>query len=86
MGRHFLFPLGELAREIDIRNDAGRHVGFGSGAHVCAGQGLARLETTAMLKALIERVDHIELTGQPIGGINNIIRGYAQLPIRLTAA
>ena len=39
-----------------------------------------------ILKALIERVDHIELTGQPIGGINNIIRGYAQLPIRLTAA
>lgn len=71
---------------FDIRNDAGRHVGFGSGAHACAGQGLARLETTAMLKALIERVDHIELTGLPIWGINNIIRSYAQLPIRLVAA
>ncbi|TQK29890.1 cytochrome P450 [Arthrobacter sp. SLBN-53] len=71
---------------FDIRNDAGRHVGFGSGAHACAGQGLARLETTAMLKALIERVDRIELTGQPIWGVNNIIRSYARLPIRLIAA
>lgn len=24
---------------FDIRNDAGRHVGFGNGAHACAGQG-----------------------------------------------
>ena len=71
---------------FDIGNDAGRHVGFGSGAHACAGQGLARLETTAMLKALIDRVDRIEVTGQPIWGVNNIIRSYAQLPLRLIAA
>ncbi|MGN7778752.1 cytochrome P450 [Mycolicibacterium sp. 22603] len=71
---------------FDIGNDAGRHVGFGSGAHACAGQGLARLETTAMLKALIERVDRIEVAGQPIWGVNNIIRSYAQLPVRLIAA
>ena len=44
------------------------------------------METTAMLKALIERVDRIEVTGQPIWGVNNIIRSYAQLPIRLIAA
>lgn len=71
---------------FDIRNDAGRHVGFGSGAHACAGQGLARLETTAMLTALIERVERIEVAAEPTWGINNIIRCHDQLPIRLIAA
>lgn len=70
---------------FDIRNDAGRHVGFGSGTHACAGQGLARLETTAMLKALVERVDRIEITGKPVWGVNNIIHRHERLPIRLIA-
>lgn len=76
----------EAPDTFDIRNDAGRHVGFGSGAHACAGQGLARVETTAMLKALIERVERIEVTGEPTWGINNIIHRHEQLPIRLVAA
>jgi cytochrome P450 len=71
---------------FDIRNDAGRHVGFGSGTHACAGQGLARLETTAMLKALIERVERIEIAAEPTWGINNIIHRHDHLPIRLIAA
>ncbi|MGV0585274.1 cytochrome P450 [Mycobacteroides chelonae] len=71
---------------FDIRNDAGRQVGFGSGAHACAGQGLARLETAAMLKALVERVDSIEVTAEPTWGINNVIHRHAHLPIRLIAA
>jgi cytochrome P450 len=41
---------------FDIRRDAGRQIGFGHGAHACAGQSLARLETTAMLRALSEPV------------------------------
>lgn len=71
---------------FDIRNDAGRHVGFGNGAHACAGQGLARLETTAMLKALIDRVDRIEITAEPTWAINNIIHRHDHLPIRLVPA
>jgi cytochrome P450 len=71
---------------FDIRNDAGRHLAFGNGAHACAGQGLARLETTAMLTALIERVDRIEFTGTPTWGMNNIIRRHERLPIKLVPA
>ncbi|KAB7758004.1 cytochrome P450 [Mycolicibacterium mucogenicum] len=71
---------------FDIRRDAGRHVGFGQGAHACAGQALARLETTAMLRALLERVDRIELTGTPRWAINNIIRRHERLPLKLIAA
>ncbi|MFW0153556.1 cytochrome P450 [Mycobacterium sp. smrl_JER01] len=71
---------------FDIRNDAGRHVGFGNGAHACAGQGLARLETSALLKALIDRVDRIEIAAEPTWAVNNIIHRHARLPVRLFAA
>jgi cytochrome P450 len=75
----------EAPATFDIRNDAGRHVGFGNGAHACAGQGLARLETTAMLKALTGLVDRIEITAEPKWSVNNIIRRHAHLPVRLVA-
>lgn len=68
---------------FDIRRDAGRQIGFGQGAHACAGQSLARLETSAMLRALIERVDRIEVTGSPKWAINNIIRRHEYLPLKL---
>ena len=68
---------------FDIRRDATRQLGFGQGTHACAGQGLARLETTAMLTALAARVERIELTGPPTWAINNIIRRHERLPIKL---
>jgi cytochrome P450 len=71
---------------FDIRRDAGRHIGFGQGAHACAGQGLARLETTAILSKLAERVDRIELTAEPTWAINNIIRRHERLPLKLIPA
>lgn len=71
---------------FDIRRDAGKHIGFGNGAHACAGQGLARLETVAILRALVERVERIEVTGRPVWAVNNIIRRHSHLPLRLVAA
>lgn len=68
---------------FDIRRDAGRHIGFGNGAHACAGQGLARLETTAVLRALLDRVERIESVGEPIWAVNNIIRRLEHAPVRL---
>jgi cytochrome P450 len=71
---------------FDIRRDAGRQIGFGHGAHACAGQGLARLETTAMLHALLDRVDRIEVIGDPAWAVNNIIRRHERLPLKLHPA
>ncbi len=68
---------------FDIRRDANRQLGFGHGTHVCAGQGLARLEMQAMLGALLDQVDRIEISGQPEWGLNNVIRCYERLPLRL---
>lgn len=71
---------------FDIRRDAARQIGFGNGAHACAGQGLARLETTAMLQALLDRVERIEVVGEPTWAVNNVIHRHEHLPIRLVAA
>lgn len=73
----------ENADEFDIHRDATRHLGFGYGTHGCAGQGLARLESQALLNALADRVERIHLVGEPTWGRNNIIRGLASLPLRL---
>jgi len=70
---------------FDITRDAGRHIGFGQGAHACAGQALARLEVTAFLRALLDQVDRIEAIGPPKWALNNIIRRHERLPLRLTA-
>ncbi|MEV4145476.1 cytochrome P450 [Amycolatopsis sp. NPDC049691] len=71
---------------FDIRRDAARQLGFGHGTHGCAGQGLARLETQAMLRALVARVDRIEPAGPPEWARNNIIRRLGRLPLELIPA
>lgn len=69
---------------FDVTRDATRQLGFGHGAHGCAGQGLARLEAQSILRSMVERVDRIELIGEPTWGINNIIHKLDRLPLRLT--
>lgn len=71
---------------FDIRRDASRQLGFGHGTHGCAGQGLARLETQAILAALLQRVEHIEITGRPQWVMNNIIHRFETLPLQLIPA
>lgn len=70
---------------FDITRDAAAQLGFGQGAHGCAGQGLARLETQSILRSIVSRVERIELTGQPTWGLNNIIHKLDHLPLRLVA-
>jgi cytochrome P450 len=43
--------------------------------------GLARLEGAAVLTALVERVEAIELAGTPVRKRNNLIRSFASLPV-----
>ena len=65
---------------FDITRDASRHLGFGYGVHSCVGQSLARLESEAVLRALLARVDRFEV-GEPVRGLNNLIRAFKSLPV-----
>lgn len=68
---------------FDITRDSSAHVGFGHGTHGCAGQGLARMETQAILRSLLRHVERIELAGSPEIAVNNIIHRFERLPLRL---
>ncbi len=67
---------------FDIRRGASGNVGFGAGIHVCVGRALARLEGEVILRALAERVERIELAGEPRRQLNNTLRGLDALPLR----
>jgi cytochrome P450 len=65
------------------RANAGEHLGFGYGVHSCAGQGLARLETHALLSAMTQAVARIEIAGPAVRATNNLINGWQQLPVNV---
>ncbi|MEX2127628.1 MAG: cytochrome P450 [Xanthobacteraceae bacterium] len=75
----------ETPDRFDVRRVGAEHLGFGNGIHMCAGMRLARLEMDSLLKALIRRVDRIEVA-EPTVAMNNTICSFASLPMRLHAA
>jgi cytochrome P450 len=68
---------------FDLSRDPSGHVGFGMGIHHCVGQHIARLEAVTLLDALLERVSSIELTEPPRRHLNNTLRGWESMPVRV---
>jgi 4-methoxybenzoate monooxygenase (O-demethylating) len=68
---------------FDVSRRAAGHMTFGTGIHGCVGQAIARLETEAILTALASRVVSFELTGEPQRRLNNTLRGFDSLPLRV---
>lgn len=77
---------GADADVLDItRADAGRHIAFGKGPHVCVGSWLARQELRVVFEALTERFPRTELATDDIEWPTafTAIRGPVELPLRL---
>ena len=72
--------------QFDITRDVHDHMGFGQGVHMCMGMHLARIEMQSLVRALRRRVESFELTGRPTVALNNSVRGYATLPVRVHLA
>lgn len=94
-GTRILVFLGSANRDparwqdpdrFDLARDPSGHVGFGMGIHQCVGQHVARLEAEALLTALVRRVSRIELAGRPERHLNNTLRAWAALPVRVRVA
>jgi len=68
---------------FDVTRRAAGHMTFGTGIHGCVGQAVARLETEAILTALAKRVVSLELTSEPERQLNNTLRGFDKLPLRI---
>lgn len=71
---------------FDVRRRAAGHMTFGTGIHGCVGQAVARLESEAIFGALARRVASFELTGKPERRLNNTLRGFDTMPLRMKAA
>jgi cytochrome P450 len=78
-GRHYPDP-----DRFDVRRNPIDHLAFSFGIHSCAGQGLARMEVQAVFAALARRVGSFELAGEPVRAINNLTRGFAHVPVRVS--
>jgi 4-methoxybenzoate monooxygenase (O-demethylating) len=94
-GEKVLMLLGAANRDprrwpkpdrYDIDRQTAGHVAFGAGVHMCVGQLLARLEGETLLAALARALARIEPDGEPTPLLNNTLRGWTRLPIRVTAA
>lgn len=69
-------------RVVVDREDAGQHLQFGSGIHVCLGSHLARLQAEHFLAAILGRLHDLELAGEPVWSTRMFIRGLSSLPVR----
>lgn len=94
-GRRIILGTGSANRDprhyadpdtFDIHRNPVDHLALGYATHACAGQGLARLEAKALITALLNRVDSLELEG-PVLRQTHVpgFAGISQLPLSLKA-
>lgn len=68
---------------FDITRKLKKHVGFGFGVHTCGGLHLARREMINLVEAMRTRVRRWELVGEPQIAMNNTIRAFSHLPVKV---
>lgn len=73
----------DRAEEMRFGRRPNKHLTFGLGTHFCLGSLLARLEVSAVVRALVEIVDGIELAGEPKRLRSNFLRGYTAVPLSM---
>lgn len=62
------------------------HLSFGFGLHTCAGNLVARLEATTLLRSMVERIESVESAGTPRTAINYQAFGHEYVPLHLRRA
>jgi cytochrome P450 len=76
----------QRADSFDIaRKHPADHLAFGRGLHSCSGQGLARVQVSAVLAALIPHVERWE-AGDARWKLNNTIRGLDSFPVAVNGS
>jgi cytochrome P450 len=73
---------GDSADSVIVdRPDAGQHLQFGAGVHACLGSHLARLQAEVAFTAIFDRLDDLQLAGEPEWSTRMVIRGLNRLPV-----
>ncbi len=68
---------------LDVAREPNRHLAFGSGAHVCAGLNVARLEGRIAVQRFLARFPAYRLAGEPVRGGRARFRGFLSIPVAL---
>ena len=68
---------------LDIARVPNRHLAFGSGAHVCAGLNVARLEGRIAIGRFLASFPAYRLSGEPVRGGRARFRGFLSIPVNL---
>jgi 4-methoxybenzoate monooxygenase (O-demethylating) len=71
----------ERPDEFDVTRSTTGQLGFGLGPHFCVGHAIARLEAEVVMSTLLDRVERIELDGEPTRELNNWLFGWRNLPV-----
>ena len=71
---------------FDAARSPNRHLAFGAGAHQCLGLHLARLEMRILFNALLDRIETLELAGEPQRAKSIFVGGLKTLPLKITAS
>lgn len=77
---------GYTAGEFDVARRGKDHLAFGSGAHGCLGEPLARMTAVVALQALFTRFPDVRLAVRPdrLGGSGTfVLDGHAAIPVYL---
>lgn len=69
---------------LDLRRHPNRHLAFGGGIHICAGNSLARMEAQVAIGKLVARFAKIERAGEPVRGGRARFRGFLRYPVNLS--
>jgi len=67
---------------FDVGRTPNRHLGFGWAEHYCLGAHLARASIRALLEQLAERMESMELVGEPDYVASSFVVGPKHLPVR----
>lgn len=73
-------------RKFDASRSPNRHLAFGAGAHQCLGLHLARMEMKILFETLLDRIESIELAGEPKRATSTFVGGLKTLPLRFVAS
>jgi len=67
------------------RENARKHIAFGFGIHRCMGNRVAELQLRIAWEEILERFRTIEVVGEPVRVRSSFVKGYQELPVRLSA-
>ncbi|QTD54581.1 cytochrome P450 [Parasphingorhabdus cellanae] len=71
-------------RKFDAARSPNRHLAFGAGAHQCLGLHMARMEMKILFNELLDRIETVELAGEPQRAKSSFVGGLKTLPLRYT--